>query len=362
MYVNDYTTFSFPRTEACSGTGNIAEELIRNNYLVLFEGDRYCGILTPEDVIRRPRKLAIDCISQKEMLDAGESIFTAWNAMCRNHTVALPVVKDNQFIGVIEKKEIFRALTEKTEELSRQAEFCEKLKQEFIHDLCHEIRTPLNGILGFLQVLDDGTKCRITQEDMQKYAGLIRSNAGRFLRTMNGLIELAMLETGHPLCLCRKQVGLNDLLQELDRDFREDNILSDKQLELVCQKDEPLFLYTDREKLKHIFFHLLDNALKFSVPDSRIRFGIKQSGSDHTCFFVSNEGKALSASDRKTIFKCFNKGESSDSKEDGLGIGLSLVKHYAEALNGKVELHTSGKTTTFFVILPNIPVPVSGSC
>jgi signal transduction histidine kinase len=194
MQIKEYISNNYQTTDAFCGLNSVEEELDKNGFLVVMDKDRYCGILTPRDVLLNRKKLVIDCISEKQSLQEEESISVALLKLTESRSPALAVFKGNELSGVLEWRKVMDAMEEKLNILDRQALVSQRVKNEFLNALSHEIRTPLNGILGFLNLLAE-MDLNEPDEEYRKYTELINSNADSFLLTMNDLIELSLKQS-----------------------------------------------------------------------------------------------------------------------------------------------------------------------
>lgn len=194
MQIKEYISNNYQTTDAFCGLNSVEEELDKNGFLVVMDKDRYCGILTPRDVLLNRKKLVIDCISEKQSLQEEESISVALLKLTESRSPALAVFKGNELSGVLEWRKVMDAMEEKLDILDRQALVSQRVKNEFLNALSHEIRTPLNGILGFLNLLAE-MDLNEPDEEYRKYTELINSNADSFLLTMNDLIELSLKQS-----------------------------------------------------------------------------------------------------------------------------------------------------------------------
>jgi signal transduction histidine kinase len=346
----------FQKVDAYRGVSSIEDELIKRNFLVVFEEGQFCGILTPADLIRNPRKLVIDCVTKKDCLDSQENILFAWTQMCKSHSSALPVFENGSFIGIIEKATIVNVLGEKIKQLDTQSLISQNVKNEFINSLSHEIRTPLNGILGFINILAEMDVDK-SDEKYREYADLVTTNADSFLLMMNDLIELSLTHSGEKPSLHWETIMIEEIFSELQDIFRLKSSMKKKQLVLLSRNPRPsLSLLTDGEKLKHILYHLLDNAIKFAEMESQILFGIERMTDSLITFFVTSSGKPISNSDKQQIFELFDKSGLGYLKTEGLGIGLTVAKHFVESLYGTIELIAGENTNTFCFSIPRYHV------
>lgn len=354
MLIKNYLSALYQKINAYSSVASVEEELIRRNFLVVFEGDEFCGILTHADLLRSPRKLVIDCLSKKKALDSSENILAAWTRMLETNSCAVPVFEKGRFAGVIEEKVIVDVLLKKIDQLNQQSLVSQQIKKEFINCLSHEIRTPLNGILGFMNILAEMDLSQI-DESYKEYAEMITTNADSFLLMMNDLIDLSLKQSGEKLPLRQEMVSVEKIFNELDDIFQQKALMHKKHLTLVCKGPRPgSDLITDSEKLKHILYHLLDNALKFSTANTPIEYGIEKTTDSLVTFFVTSSGQPITSKDKHNIFDLFDRSGSGRFTTDGLGIGLTVAKNFVESLNGSINLVSTENANTFNVSIPRM--------
>ncbi|HEX2921456.1 MAG TPA: HAMP domain-containing sensor histidine kinase, partial [Bacteroidales bacterium] len=242
-------------------------------------------------------------------------------------------------------------LKNKVNDLYNKALISENVKLSFLSNLSHEIRTPLNGLLGFLEIVSNlKIKNYTSVEGMG--CEIIRKCADRFLLIMNDLIELSLISSGDEINITRENIRIEDILSELKDFFETSSLILDKKVSVSYINTDPcLTLFSDGKKIKHILYHLIDNAIKFS-NDREVKFGYELENSN-IVFFVSNNGVQISREESNKIFEAFYKQYTiNDSFSEGFGIGLSLVKRLSELLGGEVDFSSSESTTTFFVRLP----------
>lgn len=353
MLVKNYLSKNYQITDAYSGTKAIKEQLINNNYLVVFENDTFRGILTPVDLLERPHNLVIDCLCEKDRLNVNDGIFTALEKFSSNNLTILPIFEQDNFIGVIEKEKITRTLIEKVDKLYKKSLISEKTKISFMNTLSHEIRTPLNVILGFLKILAELDKDEYNK-NKKEYFNIIQKNTNSFLLVMNDIIELALIYSGEKVKLYKEKFILKNVFLELKNIF-DDSVNKERNVNIDYIDDNlEIQLNTDRERIKHIFYHLVNNAVKFSSNNSSIVYGVNRVVKSNIVFFVKNTGSTIAREDVSRIFKIFEKNDYTDSKiYGGLGIGLNVVTILTKALGGGVKITVNSQNEpTFYFWIP----------
>jgi signal transduction histidine kinase len=243
-------------------------------------------------------------------------------------------------------------LETKINELYGKSLISQETKTRFLNNLSHEIRTPLNGILGFLRIISELNIEELKNDGKRKY-DYVSKSADRFLLIMNNLIELSRLHAGDEIPVQKNDFNIEKIFSELKEYFGVLISLHNKQNEFIyINQDNISIIHSDEEKIKHILFHLLDNAIKFS--DDKISYGCRYlNKKKHIIFFVTNIGSQLNSEEENRIFEYFEKQDYiSSNTNNGFGIGLSIVKKLTEILNGSVKFESNQNETTFYVTIP----------
>ncbi len=354
MGLKNYISNSYPTVGPFEGTNSIKDRLLFNNYLVVIGEDGYFhGILTPGDLIEHPHKIVIDCLAKKESVIYNDAILTVLDKFRKSQCFVLPVIKENSFIGVIEKNRILSELENKVNDLYNKALISDKVKTYFLSNLSHEIRTPLNSILGFINIIACLDVDKFKSQGVQMVNSITKS-ADRFLLVMNDLIELSLLNAGDKISVEKNDVNIESVFLELKDYFTELASLQNiKATILYTNPDQFLNIFSDEKKLRHILYHLIDNAIKFS-ENNKVIYGYELStDKTHIVFFVKNKCHGKKEINKLKMFDPFEKQENiGNNLNTGLGIGLPLVKKLTELLGGNIELKFNNKVMTFFVSIP----------
>jgi signal transduction histidine kinase len=351
MRIKDFISVGYRTVHPYEGICSVKETLLEKGFLVVVDNYEYIGILTPSDLIIHPHKIVIDCLTDKEHIHINETFVSAIDKFNRSKSSVLPVFWEKKFIGVIEKQELIIKLKLKIDELYKKSLISQKVKSAFMDNLSHEIRTPLNGLLGFLDIITE-----INTEDSNVNLDVngesIRSCANRFLLIMNDIIDLSLLNSGDKIKIFKEDIRIEDLFSDLKEFFASSSVKLNKKTSVRYNNpDISLNIFSDRKKIKHILYHLIDNAIKFS-DDSMVEFGYKIEN-HNIVFFVTNNGSQIDEKIRDKIFEAFYKQDTINNRiSDGIGIGLTLVKKMTEILGGKVNFTTNQTETTFYVTLP----------
>ncbi|MBN1425148.1 HAMP domain-containing histidine kinase [Candidatus Fermentibacteria bacterium] len=226
-----------------------------------------------------------------------------------------------------------------------------RLKSEFLSLISHELRTPLTEVIGYSELLAAGG---LDPEKTAEFARNIVRSSNQLKALIEDLMMLSKAEAGAlPLELSMfpadhvLQGKVNDLL----RDART------RGFAVSVNIDSRAGLLTgDSAKLSKALQNLLSNAVKFSPPGGVIDLEISDAGKA-VLFSVADAGKGLSQEKLRDLFLAFRQEDSSDRRQHGgLGIGLSIVKHFVELHGGSVRVTSRpDRGTVFSFVIPRRP-------
>jgi PAS domain S-box-containing protein len=230
-----------------------------------------------------------------------------------------------------------------------KAEESDRLKTAFINNISHEVRTPLNGILGFGHlIMEEG----LSEKEKQEYYKVLRDSSKRLQDTISDIMDISQL-TADSIKPSPAGVHLGQLMNNM---LETTQLACAKRNILVTLKSpeqyDNLVLQTDGELLSKTLSHLLNNAEKFT-SEGRITLGFEVK-SKWVEFFVSDTGKGIAADKLDAVFEPFMQEDASVTRgHEGSGLGLTIARHVAELLGGKLWAESeNGKGSTFFFSLP----------
>lgn len=243
-------------------------------------------------------------------------------------------------------------LLQHLEQARGQAESANKTKTEFLANISHELRTPMNGIIGLSELLahEDLTP------EQQALLTPLRGSASELLHKIEHLIELSALEAGH-LQPNPSPFAVNELLEAIQYSYQQ---RMEKRGLYLCSRIEgelPDILVGDIERLRKIFNHLLDNALKF-VDHGEVVLGLNvvsaQADKIVLAFSVSDSGPGIPQDKLVELEGLMVQADgSSMRRHGGIGIGLAIVRRLVRMLGGEFSMEsTPGQGSTFRFTLP----------
>ncbi len=243
---------------------------------------------------------------------------------------------------VSDRKKIEANLDRQIEELNQMSQ----VKDEFLSTVSHELRTPLTNIKMAVQLL----KISKTEEQRDRYLGILEDECDREIELINELLDLQRLESGM-MILNPEQVELQTWLLETVEPFYKRAEARQQQLRVEVS-DEMSILICDRSSLERIVVELVNNACKYTPPGEAI---VVMASSDRARveLKVSNSGAEIPTEELARVFERFYRVPRSDKwNQGGTGLGLALVQKLVECMQGKIQVESAENWTTFLVSLP----------
>lgn len=232
------------------------------------------------------------------------------------------------------------------EEMSRS----NKIKDEFLNVMSHELRTPINVVIGYAQLLNDGT-LGVTNSQQAAAIDTIAARSKDLLNMINSLLYATSLE-GNGASLDAAVVSLKDLVLELETDYQSQ---STKDLSLIWNYAAELpNIETDGAKLKWILQSIINNAIKFT-ENGAVTTSVRYFPNDKKVqFAVADTGIGISPEETPRIFERFYQVDSSQSRSfEGVGLGLYIVTEFTALLGGKIAVESElEKGSTFTLTIP----------
>jgi signal transduction histidine kinase len=250
-----------------------------------------------------------------------------------------------------ERERLEQALQQQVEKLAD----AERRRDEFLAILAHELRNPLAPISSAAELM------RLEQTDhaaLSTARVLIERQVGQLAHLIDDLMEVSRVAQG-TIELRKAYVGLQQVERAAIEVTRPEIAGKEHHLE-VCLPEQQVIVDGDAGRLAQVVANLLRNSAKYSKPNGCIRVSVAREGSEAT-IRVSDTGIGMTSETVPRVFDMFTQGHgSAGSVRDGLGIGLTLVKHLVELHRGNVEARSEGlnKGSTFTVRLPLIQADI----
>jgi signal transduction histidine kinase len=272
--------------------------------------------------------------------DGAAMLVLIWNTCARLVTFLFVAWVVSRMHGAFEKvNQIARTERDRAEELQE----ADEIKNTFLNAVSHELRTPLAAILGTARTLEDMHRL-LDEDDLQVLLGGVVRNARKLDRLLRDLLDVDRLTRG---------VRVLDLAQT-DLAKLVTNVVAEMELPAerpVHLRVASVVAAVDAPKVERIVENLLSNASKYSPPNSAIEISV---GTDGTNAFITvmDAGPGIPLAERDRVFEPFWR-RPADREVAGVGVGLSLVRSFAELHGGSVTIDDRpGGGACFVVSLP----------
>jgi len=219
-------------------------------------------------------------------------------------------------------------------------------QRQFVADASHELKTPLAVIMANAELLQNAPN----QENNLKYSQNILSTTYQMRTLVENMLEMARVDNGQQK-ITMSPLNLSEFVSDGALSFQ--LLYQEQEKELHCQVQEDISICGSEQHLYQVLDVLLDNALKYSCPHSRVTVNLTGSGR-HCVLSVASLGDPISKEDLQNIFKRFYRGDKARVRDGSYGLGLSIAKTIVEAHKGKIWAQSKEGVNTFFVQLPTI--------
>jgi len=215
--------------------------------------------------------------------------------------------------------------------------------------MSHELRTPLNAILGFGQLLQLGNAS--LQEEQKEAVEHIVKGGHHLLQLVNEILDLEKVDSGkmqmtlQPVALDKVLIEVNDLIAGLVKNAGLNYVMG--------SLDNSPDVMVDEFRLKEILIKLLSNGIKYNKKNGSLTMQIRNDIEDYVRVDVIDTGIGIEYENRADIFEPFNRAALLQDDIEGTGLGLALVKKYAELMNCEIGFDSEpDKGSRFWVSIP----------
>ncbi|RXK86554.1 sensor histidine kinase [Filimonas effusa] len=332
MTISRFIKNDFQVVDAYEGISSIRHSLSDNNALVVMDQNKPVGMLTANDVLRKPHNLVIDCMMPKPGVSPVQSVREALSLMRQTHTDALPVYDDsNTLMGVIYKNDIVDYLCQAVEK-----------QQSMVQLMVHDLKSPLANIISINELLQH----EVHKEEDRKLLDYSKQSCEIATDIINDLLvselvehdspTFTITELGHFLKACLLSVN---------------GLISKKQIVIDnVPPPQKYYFRADRGKLQRALHNVLYNAIKFTPVGGTIHIS-STTEKDRFTIMVKDNGIGIPESDQPYIFNKFTRAKRTGTNgESSTGLGMYITKQIVEQHNGEIWFKSKeGEGTSFFI-------------
>ncbi|MDR0931777.1 MAG: HAMP domain-containing histidine kinase [Victivallales bacterium] len=253
--------------------------------------------------------------------------------------LSLRVKLKHEAVEVDQLVDAFNAMSENNENLVTEL-------RTVTDDIAHDLRTPLTRMRGQAEIAAAGDT---DLDGFREMCGAVAEECDSMMRLINEMLEITRTESSINRLL-RVEFSLTELIRQAGMLFCE--LAEDRGIKLeVAIPEQEILLRADKVKIQRLVANLLDNALKFTLPNGVVYLSLAKRD-DSTLIAVRDSGCGIAPEDAERIFKRFYRCDASRTLP-GNGLGLAMVQAIANAHRAKIELESSpGEGSCFTVIFP----------
>jgi signal transduction histidine kinase len=238
-------------------------------------------------------------------------------------------------------------LAARFDEMTAKLAESEELSRNFLMSVSHELRTPLTAIRGHVAALREGVLD--DEESRGRSLEVISEEALRLERLVGDVLDLAKLDARR-FALLREEVDMQALCERAYATFAEE--ARSRGIDYELEVGEGAVLVTDGDRVLQIVTNLIANALHATPAGGRVDLGLAAQNGEVTVS-VTDTGPGIAPQEEERIFRPFWSGDGG-----GTGLGLPIARELANALGGRLELHSQpGHGSRFVLVLPKRSQP-----
>ena len=226
----------------------------------------------------------------------------------------------------------------------------ENMRRDFVANVSHEIKTPLTAIKGFVETLQQGKVDKA--DENERFLGIIQKHVDRLNSIVEDLLALSRIEQeDEHKEINFQQVKIKDMFQaavQLCQSKAEEKKI---RIDIDCEQDTTAIF--DPTLIEQAVVNLLDNALKYSEPQSTVMLKSHRQNSE-LVISIQDQGIGIAQKHLPRLFERFYRVDKARSRKmGGTGLGLAIVKHIAQAHGGHVRVESQlGEGSRFSIHLP----------
>jgi len=259
----------------------------------------------------------------------------------------------NSYVDITDTLKVEQALRESNAALAT----ADRLKSEFVANVSYQLRTPLNTIMGFAEILANQYFGTLNERQLE-YAKTMMESSKRLKLLIDDVIDLAMVDAGR-MALNRRSTEIVPLLQTVAGMMGEWS--RQQSLDLTVDAEDGIGSFeVDDKRIKQVLFNLISNAIQYTPPGGHITLQARRDGT-HIRLSVIDTGIGIPQHDQDRIWHKFERSNP-QTRQGGVGLGLSLVKSFIELHHGHIEITSAiNQGTQITCVLPVQALMIEGT-
>ena len=221
----------------------------------------------------------------------------------------------------------------------------ERMKTDLITNVSHDLKTPLTSIINYVDLLKQE---EIDNDNANNYIGILEDKSYRLKQLIEDLIEASKASSGN-IIINKEEVNLNELVNQASGEYEDKAQEANLEVRISSEKEKSL-IYADGKYMWRIIENLISNAIKYSMPGSRIYIDIEESNG-YGRLIVKNMSAYPLDIDPEELTDRFIRADKSRTSE-GSGLGLSIAESLTAIQGGKFEIEIDGDLFKVIVEMP----------
>lgn len=230
----------------------------------------------------------------------------------------------------------------------------DQFKNQILRLISHEMRTPLTSILGATELLSD-TKETFSENELKGFLEMLQNSSKRLTSMVDDFLTAMKIESGEILreiVPMEYQINAHSFFDTMVKTELSSRLQSFKVDFVNACPDQPVTVITFMPHLEEIIKRLLDNAIKFSTPGSKVVLTLTRQ-QDFVTFSVQDYGCGIPKGKQEMLYSKFNQINRDKNEQQGAGLGLYIASQLAKANRATLWFESEeGKGSTFFVKVP----------
>ncbi|GEM_PF-3799338 len=337
---------------------NVAEGIVvvdKNNIVIQFNQEAKNSLFVKSDIHilgSRLEDVWEDKEASKEIIGIAKKTFSLQKGLesellystdnHHKHFVVRTTIVNNEHLG-----ETFVILLIRD---NTNAKIVENFKNDFFHMISHDLRNPLSSVIGFLDLLLNGSSKSKLQDKQKKYLEFASKSASDLKKMLDDLSIIIKMQQ-RKIDLSVEIFFVNDLFIEVQQSFYPLFLQNDIDFKFKVTPND-LTLMADYQRIKQVLSNLIGNAIK-SGENISIKLEAV-SLSSNLLMVIEDTGKGIPEEKIPLLFERFTQLHTYHDSDTGLGLGLSIVKNIINLHNGHISVDSQvNKGTKFTITLPN---------